>query len=362
MYRVLHVVTRMGYGGIETLLMNIYRNIDREYVQFDFVVTSKIEGEYDNEIKELGGNIYYLPKRSKRIIRYIKTWKKFLKDNANKYNTIHVHVSSLTNITPIKLARKYGIRNIFVHAHNTHQNGIMHNILNIINRQNIAKEATRLFACSTEAGKYCFGKNRFEVLKNGILTDKFIFNEQIRKEKRIQFKLKNNNLAIINVARFSEQKNHKFLIDIFNEIYSQNEKARLYLVGDGPLKTEIEKKVTDMKLNDVVYFLNKRNDVNEILQAMDLFIMPSLHEGLPVVGIEAQASGLPIYISDTVSAEVKITDLVTFYSLQESAENWAKNILDTINTKKRSNMQFQIIEAGYDIVNTAKILEQYYKE
>lgn len=362
MIRVLQVVNCMTYGGIETFIMNVYRNVDRTKIQFDFAVVSKKEGAFDKEIKKLGGNIYYFPKRRKNIKRYKDEWKKFLKLNKNKYNCIHMHVSSLSNIEPIKIAKKVGIANRFIHAHNTHQKGIIHNILNKINRQNISKVATRLFACSTEAGKYCFGKNHFEILKNGILTDKFIFNEQIRIEKRKQFGLKVNDLAIINVARFSEQKNHKFLIDIFKKIYIQNDNARLYLVGDGALKLEIEKKVTDMNLNNVVFFLNNRDDVNEILQAMDLFLMPSLYEGLPVSGIEAQASGLPLYISNTVSPEIKITDLVTFYPLQEPAENWAKNILNTIDSKKRKNTKFQIVKRGYDIVNTTKILEQYYKE
>ena len=361
--RVLQIVNnKMGYGGIETLLMNIYRNIDTSKIQFDFIVTSEEKGEYDDEILKKGGKIYHIPSRRKSLSNYKKNWNEFFKENSNKYNTIHMHVSSLTDITPLQIAKKYNIKNRFIHSHNTYQKGILHNILNVIHRLSISAYATRLFACSYDAGKYCFGNKKFEIIKNGIDSKKYIYNIETRNEIRKMLNIPEEVLAFVHVGRFSEQKNHTFLIDIFKEIYDRNQDARLFLVGDGGLKGAIENKVKDLQLQDKVIFLGTRDNVNEILQAMDAFLLPSLHEGLPVVGIEAQAAGLPIYISDTVSPEVKITDLVTFYPLQEYSQNWAKNILDTIETKKRINTQPQIIQAGYDIVNTAKILEQYYKE
>ena len=361
--RVLHIVNnKMGYGGIETLLMNIYRNIDTTKIQFDFAVTSREPGEYDKEIIKRGGKIFYIPSRRESLKNYKKNWDDFFYKYQKEFNAIHMHVSSLTDITPLKIAKKYNIKNRFIHSHNTYQKGIIHNILNKIHRLNVKKYATNLFACSSEAGRYCFGNKKFEVIKNGIDSKKYIYNVETRNEIRKMLNIPEEVFAFVHVGRFSEQKNHTFLIDIFKEIYNRNQDARLFLVGDGGLKESIETKVRELQLQDKVIFLGKRDNVNEILQAMDAFLLPSLHEGLPVVGIEAQAAGLPIYISDTVSPEVKITDLVTFYPLQESPENWAKNILDTIETKKRINTQSQIIQAGYDIVNTAKILEQYYKE
>lgn len=362
MKRVLHVVHKMGYGGIETLIMNIYRNIDRNKIQFDFATNTEEKGEYEEEIEELGGKIYRLPKRRNHLLYYKKAWNQFFAEHQGEYTAIHMHVSSLTDIQPLVSAKKYGVKNRFIHSHNTFQKGTLHNILNRVHRVYIRKYATRLLACSTEAGKYCFGNKKFEVIKNGIDSKKYIYNIETRNEIRKMLNIPEEVLAFVHVGRFSEQKNHTFLIDIFKEIYDRNQDARLFLVGDGGLKGAIENKVKDLQLQDKVIFLGTRDNVNEILQAMDAFLLPSLHEGLPVVGIEAQAAGLPIYISDTVSPEVKITDLVTFYPLQEYSQNWAKNILDTIETKKRINTQPQIIQAGYDIVNTAKILEQYYKE
>ena len=362
MKRVLHVIQKMGYGGIETLIMNIYRNIDRTKIQFDFAKNTEEKGEYEEEIEKLGGKIYKLPKRRNHFLFYKKAWNQFFKEHQGEYSTIHMHVSSLTDIQPLISAKKYGVKNRLIHSHNTFQKGILHNILNRVHRVYIRKYATKLLACSTEAGEYCFGNQKFEVIKNGIDSKKYIYNDDTRKKIRSMLNMPEEILALVHVGRFSEQKNHTFLIDIFKEIYNRNKNARLFLVGDGVLKESIETKVKELKLQDKVIFLGTMDNVNEILQAMDAFLLPSLHEGLPVVGIEAQAAGLPIYISDTVSPEVKITNLVTFYPLQESAENWAKNILNTIDTKKRSNTQSQIIQAGYDIVNTAKTLEKYYEE
>lgn len=361
MIKVLHVVGKMSYGGIETFIMNVYRNINKEEVQFDFAVSSK--GEYDKEIKQLGGNIYFLPKRNEGILKYKKAWNDFIKENNNKYNAIHMHVSSLTNILPIKVAKKYNIQNRFIHAHNTHQKGIIHNILNYINKFRVLKYATKLFACSTEAGKYCYGNLQFEVINNGIQAQTFAYNPTIRKEKRSELNIKDDKqICFINVSRFSEQKNHTFLIDIFKEILKINPNSKLFLVGEGKLKKEIEDKAKRIKLQDNVKFLGKRSDIKDILQAMDAFLLPSLHEGLPVAGIEAQAAGLKLYTSNTVSPELKITDLVKFYSLKDTPEQWAYNITKDLKGYKRKNMYEKLVASGYDIEATSRILQNYYSK
>ncbi len=360
MIRVLHVVHKMGYGGIETLIMNIYRNIDRTKIQFDFATNTEEKGEYEEEIKKLGGKIYRLPKRRNHFLYYKKAWNQFFKEHQGEYTAIHMHVSSLTDIQPLASAKKYGVKNRFIHSHNTFQKGTLHNILNRVHRVYIRKYATRLLACSTEAGKYCFGNKKFEVIKNGIDSKKYIYNVETRNKIRRMLNIPEEVLAFVHIGRFSEQKNHTFLIDIFKEIYNRNQDTRLFLVGDGGLKESIENKVKELQLQDKVIFLGIRDNVNEILQAMDAFIFPSLYEGLGIVAIEAQASGLKVFASDVIPKEVKITDLVTFYSLQESSESWAKKILNTINIKQRENTQSQIIEEGYDIMETTNRLEQYY--
>lgn len=359
MVRVLHIVNKMGYGGIEAFLMNVYRNIDRSKIQFDFAVYTNDKGEYDDEIKELGGNIYYFSSRRTSFFKYFNDWNEFLKKNANKYSAIHMHVSSLTTILPIKLAKKYGINKRIVHAHNTHQSGKLHNMLNKINQKGIKKVSTNLFACSTEAGIYVFGKNSFKCFNNVIETGKFIYNEKIRDKIRKKFDIQEK-LAFVHVGRFAYQKNHDFLIEVFKELISLNQNCKMFLIGDGELRENIEEKIKQYNLTNDVIFLGLRSDVNEILQGMDAFLFPSHHEGLPVTLIEAQASGIKIFASDTISKEVKISELIEFYSLSDTAKNWAKKILENINYV-RENQYESIVKSGYDIKSiTKELFEIYY--
>lgn len=359
MERVLHVVNRMGYGGIETFLMNVYRNIDTEKVQFDFVVSSKEKGEYDEEILSRGGRIFYVPPRRDNIKNYVSAWYDFFHLHQNEFNTVHMHVSSLTDIIPIKIAKKFNIKNRIIHSHNTYQKGILHNILNLIHRLNINKYATMLFACSKDAGKYCFGKKKIEIIHNGIDAKKFEFNIDKRNEMRRILKLKPNTKAFIHVGRFTEQKNHDFLIDIFNEIVKQDNDVKIFLIGSGDKETEIKEKVRKLQLKDYVAFLGLRNDIPDILQAMDCFIFPSLYEGLGIVAIEAQASGLKVFTSDIIPKEVKITKLVQFISLRKSPREWANIILSNIQYERTSTLK-EIIKSGYDIISVAKKLEKIY--
>ncbi len=356
--RVLHIVNKMGYGGIETFLMNIYRNIDKNEIQFDFAVHTKEQGEYDEEIKKLGGNIYYFTPRRKSVIQYKRDWEKFLSENKNKYVAIHMHSSSLTTILPLKIAKKYGIKKRFIHAHNTYQKGRIHNILNKLNQKNIDKIATKCFACSTEAGKYVYGNRQFELINNAIDASKYSFNiekrNQIRKEMGIE-----DNLAILHIGRFNYQKNHQFLINIFEEIAKQEEKAKLFLIGVGELQQTIKNMVKEKNIENKVYFLNTRNDINEIMQAMDILVFPSYHEGLPVVLIEAQAAGLKIFASDKITKEVKITNLLEFISLDVTQKKWAKLILENKNYK-REDTEKEILKAHYEMKELVNKLKMYY--
>lgn len=356
--RVLHIVNKMGYGGIETFLMNIYRNIDRNEVQFDFAVHTKEKGDYDEEIKKMGGNIYYFTPRRTSIIKYKRDWEKFLSENKNKYVAVHMHVSSLTTILPLKIAKKYGIKKRFIHAHNTYQKGKIHNILNKLNQKNIDKFATKCFACSTEAGKYVYGNKQFELINNAIEASKYSFSMEKRNEIRKKMDIEDN-LAILHIGRFNYQKNHEFLINIFEEIAKQEEKAKLFLIGVGELQETIKNMVKEINIEDKVYFLNTRDDINQIMQAMDIFVFPSLHEGLPVVLIEAQAAGLKIFASDKITKEVKITDLLEFVSLDVSPKKWANLILKS-KDYKRENTEKAILEAHYEMKVLVNKLKMYY--
>lgn len=359
MKRVLHVVHRMGYGGIETFIMNIYKNIDTTKVQFDFAVHTTIPGEYDEEIKKMGGNIYYFSSRGNNPFKYYKDWNSFLKKNSNKYNTIHMHVSSLTSILPIKLAKKYKIKNRLIHAHSTQENGLIHKVLSFFHKKNVSKYVTNLIACSTEAGNYVFGNNKFNLMNNGIIVKNYVFDIEKRNKIRKTYNLKNKDTAYVHVGRFCYAKNHQFLIKIFNEINKSNPNCKLFLIGDGELKNDIENQIKELKLTDKIILLGSRNDVSDLLQAMDMFIFPSNYEGLPLAMIEAQATGIPIYASKNISPESKISNLVTFISLEKSPKEWAKKILN--NKISRMNNTADILKkAGYDILVTAKKLYNIY--
>ena len=360
MKKVLQIINRMNYGGIETFLMNMYRNVDRETIQFDFACTSKEQGDYDAEIKELGGNFFYFEHRRKNPIKYYKDWDKFLKKNANNYSAISLNCSSLTSILPIKLAKKYGIKNRIIHAHSTNQKGLIHKLFYSINKKRVKRYSTKLLACSTEAGDFVFGKkNKFELFNNGINTDKFVFNSIIRKKVREELCIDDNCIALFHVGRFVYAKNHDFLIDIFNEINNERNNYKLFLVGTGILEEDIKKKVEKLRLSDKVIFLENRNDVNELLQGMDIFVFPSNYEGLPVTLIEAQASGIKIFASKNISPESKITDLVQFLSLKIGANSWANEIIEQ-KKYNRKNMKKEIINNGYDVKKLSDKITKIY--
>lgn len=358
MIRVLHVVNRMGYGGIETFIMNIYRNIDRSKVQFDFAVYSNEKGEYDDEIIQLGGKIYKFIGRRENPIKYYKCWNKFLKNNSLNYNSIHMHVSSLTTILPLKIAKKYGIKNRIIHSHSTSQPGKIHKIFMGINKNRIKKYATDLIACSTEAGNYVFGSSKFIVLKNGIDAQKYKFNPIEREKIRNKYGLKND-VVFTHIGRFVQLKNHEFLLNVFKKINDKKPNTKLILIGDGELRRKIENDIEKLNIKNNVILLGNINNIYQVLQGCDIFIMPSIYEGLPISCIEAQASGLKCFISDTISKETDITGLVDFISLDLGESEWANYILEKIDYM-RQDVYNNIVMADYDIVSTVKILMTKY--
>lgn len=353
MKKILHVVNKMGYGGIETFLMNVYRSIDTNKVKFDFAVHTTDEGEYDKEIRELGGQLYYFTSRRNSIYKYYKDWNNFLKKNADKYVAIHMHVSSLTTILPLVLAKKYNIKNRIIHAHSTFQQGTFHKILSEINKKRIKRYATKLLACSTEAGNYVFGKE-YENINNGIDSEKYKFNIEKRKEKRKELEIEEHETAYVNVGRLIEIKNQKYLVNVFKEIYKKDNKSKLFIIGKGEQKESLEQQIKDLNLEKQVILLNGRNDIPEILQAMDIFILPSLYEGLPLVAIEAQTAGLKCFISKNISKEVKLTELVDFIDINKECKEIAQYI---INNKEydRKNIENEKL-SNYNIKNIAKYL------
>ena len=357
MIRVLHVVTYMGRGGLETMLMNYYRHIDRSKVQFDFLVHREFEADYDEEIKSLGGRIYHVSRLVPWSRRYKAELRRFFRTHP-EYKIVHVHQDCLSSVA-LQCAKECGIPVRIAHSHNSNQDKNIKYLFKRYYMRKIPETATELFACGKAAGDWMFGGKKYRLLPNAIAAEKYIYEEGKAKKIKKDLGLEKN-LVIGHIGRFNPQKNHKFLIDIFEKCFEKNQKVRLMLIGDGEGRKEIENKVKERGLQDNVLFMGVRRDVPELLQAMDVFVFPSLYEGLPVTMIEEQAAGVPAVISDRVSEECIITkDLVKVEGLEETPEQWAGEILKQVKISKRDRSE-EIKRAKYDVETTAKWLEEYY--
>jgi glycosyltransferase involved in cell wall biosynthesis len=361
--RILHILGSLNRGGAETMIMNLYRNIDRSKIQFDFVVHTANKCDYDDEIREMGGIIHNVPRYiGKNHFKYKKAWYELFESHP-EYKIIHGHMRSTAAIY-LKIAKKYGLVTI-AHSHSTASRGnkleqIFKNILQLP----IRYTADYLFACSDEAAQWLFGKNvvnkdNYKVIKNAIDVEKYIFNDYVR--KRIRKVLNFEDKFIVgHVGSFSHPKNHKFLIEIFHQILNHNHNSILLLIGDGELRLKIKRIVAELGLTESVIFTGIRPDIPELLQAMDILVFPSLFEGIPVTLVEAQAAGLKIIAADTITEEVALTDLVRFISLKQPASYWADNVLYYINGYERRNTFYEICKADYDVEKNSKWLEEFY--
>lgn len=356
MLRVLQVVTYMGRGGLETMIMNYYRNIDRSKIQFDFLVHRQEEAAYDKEILSLGGHIYRMPVLNPFSKAYFSSLDSFFKKH--RYNIVHSHLDCMSAY-PLKIAQKNGVSVRIAHSHNKSQDKNLKYPIKLLSKRLIPKYATHLFACGKEAGYWMFNGKPYTILNNAIDAQMYTYNEQIRNEVREELNLTNDNFVIGHVGRFNPQKNHGFIIDVFNAVYKRDENARLVLVGSGDGQQAIEDKVKRLGLSDAVLFLGSRGDVNRVLQAMDVFLFPSLYEGLPLSIIEAQAAGLPCIISDNVPDECIKTDRVFWYSLGEPADFWADKIFEALKISKKDTLS-EIVASGFDIKENSRKLEDFY--
>lgn len=356
--RVLHVVTYMGRGGLETMLMNYYRHIDRNRIQFDFLVHRSFEADYDSEIIKLGGRIYHLPRLNPLNSGYLKQLDTFFEKHP-EYPIVHVHQDCMSSVI-LKEAERCGVRVRIAHSHSSDQSKDIKYPIKLFYRRCIPKYATDLFACSAEAGNWMFCGAPFSVLKNAIDSEAFRFDMAVRRQIRERLHADDACTVIGHVGRFMDPKNHVFLIDVFSEIVKRKPNVKLLLVGDGPLRKQIADKVDALGLSDRVVFTGVRSDVAALMQAMDVLVFPSKNEGLPVTLVEAQAAGLLCVISDCIPKDAIITkNLVTTLSLQDSPERWAKHVLDRSDEPRLDHFE-EVKAAGFDVQETAKWLEEFY--
>lgn len=365
--RVLHIVGRMDRGGIETMLMNLYRKIDRSKVQFDFLAHYGKEASYNEEIRALGGRIYEMPALRDethvyylRLFSYIKALHRFFLEHP-EYRILHCHMTNTASIY-IPIARKYGIRHAIAHSHSTSRKaGIMGVVTDLLQKP-IYRHATDYFACSEAAAHWFYPQRlidggKVRIFPNAIDAEAFRFDSNLRQEVRRELGI-GKETVVGCVGRFRPEKNQTFLLDILAAM-PPGQSIRLLLVGDGPCETEIKARCSRMGLEDRVLFLGQRDDIPRLMQAMDVFCLPSLWEGLPLVGVEAQAAGLPVVVSDTVTKEMDLTGNVSFLALDAPASKWAQTLLQAARLPRKDTLD-ALRQAGYDLNTTVPWLQEFY--
>ncbi|OKP88581.1 hypothetical protein A3844_07770 [Paenibacillus helianthi] len=368
--RVLHIFGAMNRGGAETLIMNLYRELDKTKVQFDFGVHTNSRGDYDNEIEKLGGRIIHLPEPKKvGILKYKRVLKNHL-INYGSFVAIHSHVHHFSGVV-LKVAKKVKIEVRIAHSHNTNdaqKDSILRNAYRMTLETLIKKNSTHLLGCSKDAceslfGKKCWGKYNVEVIRNGLDFNLF---KELDKEKsniRNELNIPEDAFLVGHVGRFSEQKNHRWLIRIFKELIKKVPNAHLLLVGDGDLKQEIYELSENLELLGNVHFLGIREDIPRLMNSFNVFLFPSLFEGLGNVLIEAQAAGTPCVCSNTVPSEADINiGLMKFVGLFENENKWVSEILEYMDVRKyRTEELFDAItKSGYEIKQITRRMVEIY--
>lgn len=359
--RVVHYFGSLNRGGAESMIMNLYRNFEREKVQFDFVVNETLSPyAYEKEIEGLGGRIYYLPALSPgNLWVYGRKWRELL-INHPEWKIIHIHHTSIAFLS-IPIAKRLG-RITIAHSHTAGSDQSLKSKLKIASRYPVRHLADHLFSCSVPASQWMFGNqsSRAHILNNAINTHTFLPDSNTRKHIRELMGFNSSHTIIGHVGRFIKVKNHAFMLEVLKVIVEKDSNVIMILIGDGSLKPNIMKQAEDMKLSGNIRFTGIRSDIADLMQGMDAFIFPSLYEGLPVTLIEAQASGLPCLVSDTVSKDVKLTECIEFMSLDTPVEVWATRLLEMATQKERRNTQTELSEAGYNVQDNTKWLQNFY--
>lgn len=361
--RVLQVLTAMNRAGAETMLMNLYRAIDRDKVQFDFAVTTNKRSDYDDEIESLGGHIIHYPKYTgKNHFAYKKWWNDFFQAHP-EYKIVHGHIGSTASIY-LKIAKKYGCYTI-AHSHNASFDKGLHGTIYRVYSYSTRYIADYFIGCSTEAlvarygDKVAANKDICCLLNNGIDAEKYRYSSAARQEIIRELALDDNSLIVGTVGRLTKQKNPFFIVEILENLKKRTSNFVFLWAGTGELKVEVEEAIKSRGLQKQVILLGVRDDIPRLLQAMNVFILPSLFEGLPVVGVEVQAAGVPMLCSDKVSSEVKFTDCVSFLPI-DNVEPWVEKIMEKKDFYRFMDATDDVKKAGYDVQTTSKWLMDFY--
>ena len=365
MPKILHVVSSLKKNGTETFIMNIFRHINHNKFSFDFLTFSdKKEGFYD-EIISLGGQIYNIPPRRKGILSYHKNLKNFFSDHSDEYDAVHLHGMSLTTIAPLYYSKKYGIKQRIMHIHGATCEGINNKILHRLNKQRISKIATHWLGCSCSALDWGYKnlacRRKGIIIKNGIDIQKFRYQQNIREQVRSSLNLKPDTLVIGHIGTFNALKNHDFLIDVFQQVHKQKKDSKLICVGEGQLMDSVRMKVNKYNLDDDVLFLGKVDNVHQLLNAFDIFVFPSLSEGLGFVALEAQANGLPGIASTGVPSDVSLSKHFLRIPLTNGKDYWGDQIIK-LAEYGRNEIDNESPIFNFSIDNTIRQIEELYSE
>lgn len=375
--RVLHVFGKLNMGGAESRIMDLYRNIDRTLVQFDFVVHYEDRGFFEDEIEALGGRVFRVPRfKLYNVFSYKQAWMNFFMTHQGEFKVVQGHITSSASVY-LPIAKRSGVPITVAHARSAGVDAGIKGLLTRLMRRKLYKRADRLLACSKAAGISVFGQKAWDrglvrFVPNAIDVRKFAFDQNVRNQKRAELDLEDN-FVIGHVGRFHYSKNHEFLLRVFRDFvedwYAEREEAGLtkkpvlILLGEGKRLPEMKALAIELGISGSVIFLGNQQDINSYYQAMDYFLYPSRYEGLPGTVVEAQACGLPVLMSDTICEEVRATDLISVMSLKQSSDSWARQIVDYVAEKKRVN-RFEynrlIIDAGFDVKKQADEMMEFY--
>ncbi|WP_166966413.1 glycosyltransferase family 1 protein [Yeosuana marina] len=370
--RVLQVFTVMNRGGAESMIMNYYRAIDRTKIQFDFLVHRKEKGAFDDEIESLGGRMYKLtPINPLLPNNYYKALRAFFKTN-QQYKIVHSHLNTFSCF-PLKIAKEFNIPCRIAHAHiaiepiklkdviqkNESLKETFKKLIKFQLKKKIKNAPTHYFSCGEKAGNWLFGEETtFTIMNNAIDTEAFTYNPEISKSYKKRNALEDK-VVIGHVGRFSSQKNHLFLFQIFKSLLNKKDNCVLVLVGDGTMREKLETEVKNLEIANKVLFLGVRTDIPQLYQMMDMFVFPSFYEGLPVTLIEAQSAGLKVFASDKITKEVALTDDITYLPLTEDSDIWADKILEKMTETKKDHVEL-LKNKGYDIHKNAELVQEFY--
>lgn len=360
MIRILHVLGGLDRGGAESMVMNLYRVIDRTQVQFDFIIHTEKHQAYYDEIISLGGKIYSFPSfKGTNIFALRKIWKNFFREHP-EYKILHSHIRSYASLY-LPIAHKAGLKTI-IHSHSTSNGKGLSSVVKHIMQFPLRYQADHFFACSKEAGTWLFGRNvvdgeKFHILQNAIDVEKYRFNQKIRDEYREKLCL-GNKKTFIHVGRFHPAKNHTFLLNLFAEIHKKDDNTVLLLAGDGELRSAIKKQIDELNIQSSVVLLGSRSDVPNLLQAADCFLFPSVWEGFGMVAVEAQAAGIPCVCSMGIPKSVAVVPNLCHFVSIDDIQEWFVFAYDAKPLFVDTSEYVQ--KAGLDIKTTTEKLRIFY--